>query len=77
LWPQRFTIVEMTSQFLTQLADQLKHPKNPAQRRAIQSVLPLVTARFEAGHYRGQVEAESELRKLVEQACVKILAKSA
>jgi len=67
----------MTSQFLTQLADQLKHGKNPAQRRAIQSVLPLVTARFEAGHHLGQVEAESELRKLVEQACVKILAKSA
>jgi hypothetical protein len=67
----------MTSAFLTQLADQLKHGKNPAQRRAIQSVLPLVKARFEDGRYRGQVEAESEFRKLVEQACVKILAKSA
>ncbi len=67
----------MTSQFLTQLADQLKHGKNPAQRRAIQRVLPLVTARFEAGHYCGQVEAESELRKLVEQACVRTLAKPA
>ena len=75
--PQGSTIVEMTSQFLTQLADQLKHGKNPAQRRAIQSVLPLVTARFEAGHYVGQVEAESEFRKLVEQACSKILAKPA
>jgi hypothetical protein len=63
----------MTSQFLTQLADQLKHGKNPAQRRAIQSVLPLVTARFEAGHYRGQVEAESELRGLIEQACLNIV----
>ena len=59
----------MTSEFLTQLADQLKRGKTPAQRRAIQSVLPLVIARFEAGRYRGQVEAVSELRKLVEQAC--------
>ena len=67
----------MTSAFLTRLADQLKHGKNPAQRRAIQRALSLVTARFEAGHYPGQVEAETELRKLVEQACVKTLAKPA
>jgi hypothetical protein len=67
----------MTSAFLTQLADQLKRGKNPSQRRAIQSVLPLVTARFEAGRYGGQVEAESELRKLVEQACARILTKPA
>lgn len=65
----------MTSHFLTQLADQLKHGKNPSQRRAIQRVLPLVTARFEAGRYPGRVEAESELRGLVEQACLKVLIK--
>ena len=65
----------MTSVFLIQLAGQLKRGKNPTQRRAIQSVLPLVTARFEAGRYRGQVEAETELRKLVEQACGGILTK--
>jgi hypothetical protein len=59
----------MTSQFLTQLADQLKRGKNPAQRRAIGRVLPLVAARFEAGRYRGQVEAESELRTLIDEAC--------
>jgi hypothetical protein len=66
----------MTSQFLTQLADQLKHGKNSAQRRAIQRVLPLVTARFEGGHYPGRVEAESELRGLVEHACREILLKT-
>jgi hypothetical protein len=65
----------MTSKFLTQLAGQLRTGKNPACRRAIQQVLGLVCARFEAGHYRGQVEAESELRELVEKACVRILAK--
>jgi hypothetical protein len=70
-------IVEMTAQFLTQLADQLKHGKNPAQRRAIQSILPLLIARFEAGHYHGQVDAESEFRKLVEQACLRISTKPA
>jgi hypothetical protein len=66
-------IVEMTSAFLTQLADQIKRGKNPAQRRAIQRVLPLVTARFEAGRYPGRVEAESELRGLIEQACLNAL----
>jgi hypothetical protein len=58
----------MTSQFLTQLADQLKRGKNPAQRRAIGSVLPLVAARFEEGRYRGRVDAESELRTLIDKA---------
>jgi hypothetical protein len=67
----------MTSQFLVQLADQLRNRKTPACRRAIQQVLGLVSARFEAGHYRGQVDAESELRVLVEQACARILTKPA
>ena len=69
------TIVEMTSHFLTQLADQLQHGKNPSERRAIQRVLPLVVARFEAGRYPGRLEAESELRSLIEQACLKVLIK--
>jgi hypothetical protein len=63
----------MTSQFLTQLADQLKRGKNPAQRRAIQRVVPLVTARFEAGRYCGQLEAESELRILIDKECARVL----
>jgi hypothetical protein len=64
----------MNSAFLTQLADQLKLGRNPAQRRAIQRILPLVTAKFEAGAYAGQREAESELRILIERECLRMQA---
>jgi hypothetical protein len=62
----------MNSAFLTQLAHQLKNGRNPAQRRAIQRIIPLVTAKFEAGAYADQREAESELRMLVERECLRI-----
>lgn len=62
----------MTAQFLTELAGQLRNGKNPACRRAIQQMLGLVTARFEAGEYTGTLEAEAELRGLVERERLRI-----
>jgi hypothetical protein len=57
----------MTSEFLNQLAGQLRKGGSPGCGRAIQRILTLVVARFEAGKYPGQVEAESEFRKLVNE----------
>ncbi len=67
----------MTSQFLTELAGQLRNGKNATCRRAIQQALSLVTAKFEAGKYAGTLEAESELRGLIEQTCLRISTKPA
>jgi hypothetical protein len=58
----------MTSGFLNQLAGQLRKGKSAACGRSIQQILTLVVARFEAGKYPSQVEAESEFRKLVSEA---------
>jgi hypothetical protein len=62
----------MTSEFLNQLAGQLRKGRSPACARSIQQVLTLVVARFEAGNYPSQVEAESEFRKLVNEAIVRV-----
>ena len=62
----------MTSGFLNQLALQLRKGRSPAGGRCIQQILTLVVARFEAGKYPSQVEAESEFRKLVNDALLKI-----
>jgi hypothetical protein len=62
----------MTSEFLNQLAGQLRKGKSAACGRSIQQILTLVVARFEAGKYPSQVEAESEFRKLVNEAFLRI-----
>jgi hypothetical protein len=59
----------MVTNFLTQLAGQLKRGKKPAHRRAIQKALTLVEGKFECGIYSSPVEAEKDLRNLVEGAC--------
>jgi hypothetical protein len=61
----------MTSEFLNQLAGQLQKGESAARGRCIQQILTLVVARFEAGKYPSQVEAESEFRKLVNEAFLK------
>jgi len=62
----------MTSGFLNQLAGQLRKGRSAACGRSIQQILTLVAARFEAGKYPSQVEAESEFRKLVNEAFLRI-----
>jgi hypothetical protein len=66
----------MTSGFLNQLAGQLRKGKSAACGRSIQQVLTLVVARFEAGKYPSQVEAESEFRKLANEALFRISSKA-
>lgn len=62
----------MTSEFLNQLAAQLRQGRSAACGRSIQQILTLVAARFEAGKYPSQVEAESEFRMLVNEAFLRI-----
>jgi hypothetical protein len=62
----------MTSEFLNQLAGQLRKGKSAACGRSIQQILTLVVTRFEAGKYPSQVEAESEFRRLVNEAFLRI-----
>jgi hypothetical protein len=71
-WADREQTRCMTSEFLTQLAGQLRKGRSPACGRSIQGILTLVVARFEAGKYPSQVEAESEFRKLVNEALLRI-----
>jgi hypothetical protein len=59
----------LTSAFLRQLADKLRRGKSPIRRRAIQRILPFVTARFEAGQYPSRRKAKMELRDLIGRAC--------
>jgi hypothetical protein len=59
----------MATNFLAQLAGQLKRGKKPAHRRAIQKALTLVEGKFESGLYSSPGEAEKDLRNLVEDAC--------
>jgi hypothetical protein len=62
----------MTSEFLNYLGGQLRKARSAACGRSIQQILTLVVARFEAGKYPSQVEAELELRKLVSEAVFRI-----
>lgn len=67
-WGNKEQTRGMTSEFLNQLAGQFRKGRSAACGRAIQRILTLVVARFEAGKYPGQVEAESDFRKLVNEA---------
>jgi hypothetical protein len=57
----------MDTEYLDQLAHQLRIDKTPACRRAINRMLAEMKKRCEAGEYSNQTEAESAFRKLVEQ----------
>ncbi len=63
----------MQTEFLDQLADQLKVHKTPVCRRAINRILANMKNRWENGDYRDPLEAESAFRELVdkERACQK------
>ena len=52
--------------FLDQLASQLKVGRHAAYRRAVQRLLEIVRKKYEAGEYHSTTEAEFVLRKLVE-----------
>jgi hypothetical protein len=56
----------MSTQYLDQLARQLKIKKSPACCRAINRILAEVKKRCQAGEYRDQNESEEAFRKLVE-----------
>jgi hypothetical protein len=57
----------MDTEYLNQLAEQLKVDKNPPCRRAINRILADTKKRCEEGKYETPMEAEAALRRLVEQ----------
>lgn len=69
----------MDTEYLDQLAEQLKAEKSPACRRAINRILADTKKRCEEGRYGTPMEAEATFRKLVEgiRACQKARAAEA
>jgi hypothetical protein len=63
----------MDTEYLDQLAEQLKAEKSPACRRAINRLLAETKKQCEEGRYETPIEAESALRRMVEEttACQK------
>jgi hypothetical protein len=63
----------MNTQYLDQLAQQLKADKSPACRRAIERILATMKKRCEDGEYDSRTKAELDFRTLVahERACQK------
>jgi hypothetical protein len=68
----------MGTEFLDQLATQLKADKTPACRRAINRILDGMKKRVEGGEFPTPMDAEAMLRKLVEdeRACQKAKAET-
>ena len=58
-----------TTEFLSQLASQLKVNKQPAERRAIEKLRKVVTEKYEDGRYATRCDAERDLRDLVDKSC--------
>jgi hypothetical protein len=56
----------MNTEFLDQLAGQLKVNKNAACRRAIERIFAMIKKRCDEGAYEGRTEAELNFRKFVE-----------
>jgi hypothetical protein len=56
----------MNTDFLDQLAGQLKVDKNAACRRAIERILAMIKKRCDEGVYESRTEAELNFRKFVE-----------
>jgi len=69
----------MDTEYLDQLAEQLKAEKSPACRRAINRLLAETKKQCEEGKYETPTEAEAEFRRLVEEirACQKARAADA
>jgi hypothetical protein len=57
----------MNTEYLDQLAQQLKADKSAACRRAIERILASMKKRCEEGVYSSTTEAELDFRRLVEQ----------
>jgi len=57
----------MDTEFLKQLAEQLKADKDPACRRAINRILADTTKKAEADEYDTPMAAEAEFRRLVDE----------
>jgi hypothetical protein len=57
----------MNTEFLTQLAHQLRIGKTPGCRRAINRILEEMKKRCENGEYKTPMAAESALREFVER----------
>ncbi len=58
-----------TTEFLSHLASQLKLNKQPAERRAVEKLLHVVTEKFTDGQYANRCDAERDFRELVDKAC--------
>jgi len=58
-----------TTEFLIRLASQLKLNKQPAERRAIEKLLHVVTEKYADGRYANRCDAERDFRHLVDKAC--------
>jgi len=57
----------VSTDFLDQLAKQLRVNKSAACRRAIQRTLAVIKKKAEDGEYKNHVEAESDFRQRVER----------
>jgi hypothetical protein len=57
----------MNTEYLDQLAQQLKADKSAACRRAIERILARMKKRCEEGVYSSPTEGELDFRRLVEQ----------
>ena len=57
-----------TTEFLSRLASQLKLNKQPAERRAVEKFLHVVTEKYENGRYANRCDAERDLRDLVDKS---------
>jgi hypothetical protein len=58
---------DASTEYLDQLAQQLKIDKNAACRRAIERILAMIKNRYDQGTYESRTAAELDLRKLVDQ----------
>ena len=58
---------DASTEYLDQLAQQLKIDKNAACRRAIERILAMIKKRCDERRYESRTAAELDFRKLVEQ----------
>jgi hypothetical protein len=58
---------DASTEYLDQLAQQLKIDKNAACRRAIERILAMIMKRYDEGAYESRTAAELDFRKVVEQ----------
>jgi hypothetical protein len=58
---------DASTDYLDQLAQQLKIDKNAACRRAIERILAMIKKRCDEGVYESRTAAELDFRKLVER----------